>query len=473
MPKPFAAPKPPLDDPKPDGLTLTLTKFATLPKSSTNPKVPRGDKLDRHNRINYLGDVPDGSGRLFVPDLNGTLYFLTDGKPTVYLDVADEVGPDLWTSQGFGSGFGFVAFHPDFKRNGLFYTVHTEAYDALESKIADLGPRAKATVQGVVSEWTAKDPSAATFAGKRREVMRIGFPAYIHGIQQISFNPYAKRGSSDYGMLYIAVGDGGVVGKAAESGHESDMPQDLSMPQGKILRIDPRETEEDPWQVPDDNPEFGSPSAIGEIYARGLRDPYRFSWDQANGKTRMLLGSMGENRVESIYDVRGGDNFGWPDVEGPFTAHLLKDCDVTQMPMPPNPKFTYPVAAYSHLPAAGSGPCDDTGYAVIGGFVYRGKLKDLQGEYVFGDGVNGRVFHSDASMMERGAELAPVHEVTLLDSAGKEITLRDIASDPKVLTAGKPRVDLRFGRDGDGELYVLSKSNGTIWKVTDASGADR
>lgn len=189
----------------------------------------------------------------------------------------------------------------------------------------------------------------------------------------------------------------------------------------------------------------------------------------------MLLGSMGENRAESIYDVRAGDDFGWPKLEGPFLSQLLKNCNVAQIPGGPSdwPEFTYPVAAYSHLPAAGSGPCDDTGYAVIGGFVYRGKLEDLKGQYVFGDGVNGRVFHTDASAMARGGALAPVHEVTLRNMAGKQITMRQIASDPKVLTAGKPRVDLRFGRDGDGELYVLSKSNGTIWKVTDASWVEK
>jgi glucose/arabinose dehydrogenase len=184
----------------------------------------------------------------------------------------------------------------------------------------------------------------------------------------------------------------------------------------------------------------------------------------------MLLGSMGENRAESIYEVRAGDNFGWPTVEGPFLAHLLENCDVSKLPGGPGdwPKFTYPVAAYSHLPAAGSGPCDDTGYAIIGGFVYRGDLQALRGQYVFGDGVNGRMFHVDASQMSRGRALAPIHELTLREG-GKQVTMRQIASDPGVLTAGRPRVDLRLGMDGAGELYVLSKSNGTVWRITAAA----
>ncbi len=468
--KPFAAPSPPLQDPKPDGLTVTLTKFAQLPPSTTNPRVPRGDKLDRHNRINYLGEVPDGSGRLYVPDLNGSLYFLRDGKPTMYLDVANHVGPDLWTSRGFGSGFGFVAFHPNFARNGVFYTVDTEAGGALSTKKPNLGPAGDAVVHGVITEWIADDPKATTFSGSRREVMRLSFPGFIHGIQQIAFDPYAKSADADFGLLYIAVGDGGAVGIAAEDKRTSDVPQDLGVPQGKILRIDPRADGEKPWSVPSANPFVDRKGALGEIYAVGLRDPYRFSWDRGLGRRRMLLGSMGENRAESIYEVQAGDNFGWPKVEGPFLARLLEDCDVSKLPGDPDdwPNFTYPVAAYSHLPAAGAGPCDDTGYAVIGGFVYRGKLKALRGEYVFGDGVNGRMFHTGAVRMKHGSELAPVHELTLRED-GKQVTMRDIASDPQVLTAGKPRVDLRLGIDQAGELYVLSKSNGKIWRITAAS----
>lgn len=468
--KPFAPPTPPLADPKPDGLTITLTKFAQLPPSKTNPAVPRGDKLDRHNRINYIGELPDGSGRLFVPDLNGSLYLLRSGKPTKYLDVAKEVGPDFFNSRGFGSGFGFVAFDPGFGRNGRFYTVHTETGEALTAKKPDLGPSDDAVVHGVLTEWTAEDPKANAFEGERREVMRLAFPGFIHGIQQISFDPFAKPGDQDFGLLYVAVGDGGAVGQAAEDKRESVVPQDLSVPQGKILRIDPRAKGGEKWAVPDANPYAGLDGALGEVYALGLRDPYRFSWDRGLGKRRLLLGSMGENRAESVYEVRAGDNFGWPEVEGPFLAHLLENCDVTKIPGGPEdwPDFTYPVAAYSHLPAAGSGPCDDTGYAVIGGFVYRGKLEALQGQYVFGDGVNGRMFHVDANRMSRGSALAPVHELTLR-TGGKQVTMREIASDPGVLTAGKPRVDLRFGTDASGELYVLSKTNGTIWRITDAA----
>ncbi|MGQ0483261.1 MAG: PQQ-dependent sugar dehydrogenase [Pseudonocardia sp.] len=464
----FTPPTYPLPDPTPTGLGVTLTEFATLPPSKTNPPVPRGDKLDRRNRINYLGELPDGSGRLFVPDLNGRLYLLRDGRPTPYLDVAARTGASFWSHRGFGSGFGFVAFHPDFGRNGRFYTVHTEARDALRTATPDLSQPAGTVVHGVLSEWTARDPAADTFDGTRREVLRLGFVGYIHGIQQIDFNPTAKPGDPDHGLLYIAVGDGAAAGKAAEAKRPSTVPQDLGQPQGKILRIDPAATGPGrKYGIPPGNPLVSRPGALGEVYASGLRDPYRFSWDPAEDH-RMLLGSMGENRVESIYDVRPGDNFGWSEREGPFVVRLGESCEVYPLPATDAGKgFTYPLAAYSHRPARGVGPCDDTGHAVIGGFVYRGDaLPELRGRYVFGDGVSGRVFYTEADEMRRGSALAEVHELLLFDSAGAQVSMREIAGDPAVLLAGQPRVDLRFGRDGRGELYLLSKANGKVWKIT-------
>ncbi|HEY6424063.1 MAG TPA: hypothetical protein VIY28_12610, partial [Pseudonocardiaceae bacterium] len=124
--------------------------------------------------------------------------------------------------------------------------------------------------------------------------------------------------------------------------------------------------------------------------------------------------------------------------------------------------YTYPVAAYQHNPPPGW-PCDkDIGHAVIGGFVYHGdSVPDLRGKYVFGDGVDGRVFYTDASEMRRGDKnLAKIHEFRLLDGTGKQVTMQNLAGDS--------RVDLRFGSGGDGELYILSKANGKIWKVTGA-----
>ncbi|MBV9313029.1 MAG: PQQ-dependent sugar dehydrogenase [Pseudonocardia sp.] len=462
-----------LPDPTPAGIGITLTKFLTMPASMPNRPVPIGDNLERHDRINYLGEIPDGSGRLFVPDLNGKLYFIVNGVPREYLDVGAQVGPNFWDHEGIGTGFGFVAFHPDFARNGKFYTVDTEARDALRTQTPDLPYPKNTGIHGVVTEWTASNPAADTFAGTHREVLRIGLLTGIHGILQIGFNPTASPGTPDYGLLYLAVGDGGAAGDARES-LKTTVPGDLSLPQGKILRIDPGGTNgaHGQYGIPPTNPFVGRPGALPEIYASGLRGPYRFSWDSGDDH-RMFLGNIGNEQVESIYDVHAGDNYGWPEREGPFVVKLgegPESCDI--FPLPADDKkynYTYPVIAYTHNEVPPGHPkCQDSGYAVIAGFVYRGQaLPDLRGKYIFGDGVTGRIFYTDPADMRRGNDhLATIYELTLFDQQGKPIALEDVVGNPDVVLAGHRKVDLRFGMDARGELYVLSKANGEIWRVT-------
>ncbi|MGH3823336.1 MAG: PQQ-dependent sugar dehydrogenase [Pseudonocardiaceae bacterium] len=393
-----------------------------------------------------------------MPDLNGTMYLINRGTPQVYLNVGATFSPDFWTKAGLGSGFGFVTFHPEFAKNGKLYTVHTEAGGALGTKTPHLPAQDRTLVHGVLTEWTAADPSASTFSGTHREMLRLAFGSYIHGIQQIGFNPTAMPGDEDYRLLYIAVGDGG-------NGVRSDDPQELGIPHGKILRIDPLGTNGagSEYGIPATNPFVGKPGALAEIYAYGLRDPYRFSWDPAE-RSRMLLGSMGEHAIESIYQVQAGDNFGWSKREGPFVFKPEDRCHVYPLPEDDEQHgYAYPVVAYDHDPPP-DWPCDrDSGHAVIGGFVYRGDgMPDLRGKYVFGDGVDGRILYADTDDMRRGTKhLAKVYEFLLRNDTGKQVTMQDLAGDP--------RIDLRFGSDGAGELYILSKANGKIWKVTGAS----
>ncbi len=319
------------EDPVASQLALTLTEYASFPKSE--PVPPTTDpRIKRHARINYLGEVPDGSGRMFVPDLNGMLYLVKNRSPQPYLDVAAAAGPNFWSHRGIGNGFGFVTFHPDFKRNGKFYTVHSEGRDALTTKTPDLPPQPTPSVQGVITEWTTADPAANTFSGTHREVLRLAFRNLWHGLQEINFNPTAKRGDPDYGLLYVAVGDGG-------GGLSAPYPQDIGTAYGKILRIDPLGTDgaNGRYGIPKQNPFYGRPGALREVYAYGLRNPHRFSWDpqvtvDAEGpgrprlRHRMYLGVIGEHNAETIYEVKAGDNFGWPKREGPFA---LKDPDPT------------------------------------------------------------------------------------------------------------------------------------------------
>ncbi|MFI6732892.1 PQQ-dependent sugar dehydrogenase [Nonomuraea sp. NPDC050451] len=451
----------PVDDPIPEkpaasGLTLTLEEFASFPKTETTPD-PVDSRLVRWARINYLAELPDGSRRLFVNDLNGKLYFLDKGRPREYLDVGAAFAPDFVSGRGLGSGFGFAAFHPEFAGNGRFYTVHTEWGGALTTKTPDLTPQPGTRFHGVITEWTATDPKANIFAGTRREVLRLGFSGQIHGIQQIDFNPTARRGDKDYGLLYVAAGDGG-------RGSSSDDPQNLAIPQGKILRIDPAGTNSanGRYGIPAANPFTGQAGKLGEIYAYGMRDPHRFSWDPQAGN-RLFLGHIGEHAIEAIYDVGAGDNLGWSEREGAFVFNKADRCHLYTLPDDdPQYGYTYPVAAYDHDPPPGHSCTSDSGHAVTGGFVYRGqKLPLLYGKYLFGDIVDGQVFFTVAAEMnERTGRRATIHKPRLVDTSGKQLTMQDLA--------GSTRVDLRFGQDGAGELYVLSKANGKIWKITKA-----
>ncbi|GLF98363.1 PQQ-dependent sugar dehydrogenase [Streptomyces yaizuensis] len=450
----------PLPDPTPSRQALVLTEFATLPRSESVPP-PTDARLKRWARITHLGEVPDRSGRLFVPDLNGILHFLDrTGASRPYLDVAAAVGPDFWSHQGLGSGLGAVAFHPAFARNGVFYTVHTEGRAALTTKVPDLPAPAGARLHSVVTQWTAADPRAGTFGGTRREVLRLGFANTYHTIQEIGFNPNAAPGSAEYGLLYIGAGDG-----AAGAG--GTVPQDLAVPQGKILRIDPAGTDGPggKYGVPPANPFARDPAGaatLGEIYAYGLRNPHRFSWD-TGGRRQLLVGNVGEHRVEAVYEVRPGDNFGWSNREGPFVYRKADNPTCGVFPLPADDArygYTYPVAAFDHTPRADR-PCGDSGSALVGGFVQRGwQIPELHGVYVYAEGVGGRILASDVREMRRGGPPATTYQLPLVDGAtGLPTTMRDLA--------GHSRVDLRFGTDRSGALYVLSKANGRIWKVTD------
>ena len=450
------------EDPAPAGLGLVVQEVAQLPESEpTPPDMVTDPRLERHNRINYVGEIPDGSGRLYVPDLNGKLYFL-DGRTKeqkVYLDVGATFAPDFFSAQGLGQGFGFVTFHPEFKKNGKFYTVHVEAGEALKTKKPDLTPQPNTAYHGVINEWTAADPSADSFRGTHRELLRVGFSGRIHGIQQIDFNPNARPGDADYGKLYLAVGDGG-NGNVGDNGGD---PQNLAVPQGKILRIDPagNNSANGRYGIPEDNPFAGQPGKVGEIYAYGMRDPHRFSWD-TQGSKRMFLAHIGEHAIESIHQISPGSNLGWSEREGAFRFDKSDRCYL--YPLPPDDiknGYEYPLAAYDHDPPVGHPCTSDSGHAISGGYVYRGAdLPALRGKYLFTDIVDGRLFYTEEREMRRdptGQRRAQIYQLAVYDTAGNPVTMRQLA--------GHDRVDLRFGSDAKGEPFLLAKANGKIWKV--------
>ncbi|MBU2951072.1 PQQ-dependent sugar dehydrogenase [Tamlana agarivorans] len=436
--EPIPDPNQPLDDPiaeriTTDGLGLILEEFVTIPAS--NSGAP-------NTRINFLGHANDGSDRLFVNDLNDKLHVIINGIVSTYLDVSAAF-PYFAEEPRLGSGFGFFAFHPEFATNGKFYTVHTERFEALNTYTPDYISAGTDDMHGIITEWTATNPASNVFSGTKREVLRIGFDTYLHGFQQIGFNPNAISGSADYGLLYLALGDG------EENPVFSGAPQDISVPHGKILRIDPlgNNAPNGAYGIPSGNPFVNTAGALGEIWAYGFRNPHRFSWD-SEGTNKMFIGNIGEKNVDAVYLGEPGANYGWNAREGSFLFKTTDPNNVYPLPVNDNFGYTYPVAQYDH----------DEGYALLGGFVYRGNTyPDLQGKYIFGDVVKGRIFYTEESDMISGQSFAKINEFIIYDENLNQTSFLNLAN--------YSRADLRFGMDAQGELYALSKQNGKIWRI--------
>jgi glucose/arabinose dehydrogenase len=286
---------------------------------------------------------PPGDPRLFVVERAGTIQVLHDGTRTQFLDIHTHTTTD--GERGLLS----MAFDPNYATNGLFYVFYTGIS-------ADDG----VTGLGHVDEFhVSANPNVADPAG--RHVLTISRPsssASNHNGGQLQFGPD--------GYLYVSVGDGGTGGSTA---------QDLSVLNGKLLRIDPHQSGPNPYSVPSTNPFVGSGTARPEIWSLGLRNPFRFSFDHATGD--LVIGDVGEGSREEIdfSPASGGGgrgaNFGWPTCEGFMGANCS------------GPIFTAPVFDYSH-----SSPCN----AIIGGFVYRGsQAPELAGRYLYTDLCHGTV----------------------------------------------------------------------------------
>lgn len=228
---------------------------------------------------------------------------------------------------------------------------------------------------------------------------------------------------------------------------------------GCILRIDPMGTGSrvGDYGIPADNPwaDSDDPNVFGEIWALGMRNPHRISWD-TGGRGRMFFGDIGEMRIEEINIGEPGRDYGWPIREGVYrfdlmTRHLVYD--LTEEERRNEPDLTYPVAQYDHT----------EGYAISGGVVYRGEnLPELYGKYVFGDIVSGRLFYVEESDLEFGS-MAQVMEFNVSIDG-------ELSSFARLIGGG--RVDLRLGWDADDELYVFEKGRGVIFKAVSSTQAN-
>ena len=442
-----------LSDPLPDRIekgdaAVAAVDFVRAPRSVD---VARPGATNRaYARIQYLLPVPGGR-RLAFNDTRGFLYFTdVDAKPpSVYLDLRSQASG--FSNAAFPNEAGFMgfAFHPQFAMPGKagygkFYTAFSAEPESGDADYEHSG----AVQHSVIREWTATDPSADVFDGTSREVLRVGQFAANHNVGTIAFNPNADESAEDYGLLYICFGDGGSAHDPRNHG------QTLRAPLGAIARIDPFVTADGRrYGIPAGNPFVGRPGVAEEIWAYGLRHPQQFSWD-ADG--RMFIADIGQDQIEEINLGVAGGNYGWRLREGTFaTARGVgRTSHGPVFPLPANDpaSFIYPVAQYDH----------DEGFAVGGGYVYRGTVAALRGKYVFTDFPRGRVFTIDAGALRPG-ESARIDELRLTID-GREQDLVDVAGFYNTYTGGQ-RVDARLGTDHDGELYVLTKGDGWIRKL--------
>jgi Glucose / Sorbosone dehydrogenase len=500
-------------------VALEIKDYATMP--ITGMLDGRGQVNGLLSRVNFLREEPGGGrGRLFVNDLNGPFYILDkhSRKLTTYLDFNGREGHQgifhrLTYETGYANGFINFLFDPDYAHNGRFYTIHLEDPALPGSSIPDntsfpgfrtAGYSVTSAIQtpgeiqreAVLIEWTDTNISNSTFEGTARELMRVQFNGRTHPMGDFIFNPAARPGDADWRVLYIACGDGG----SGETRSAMRMnPQRLDTLVGKILRIVPslddhKDTssvsENGRYRIPDDNPFTGLAGARKEIWAYGLRNPSRLSWDD-----RLIANVIGLHTWETVVFIRRGANYGYSLREG----NQALESDNKTAGLPENDKIpvrisdavthgvvapTYPVIQYGHVKGGGD--------AVSSGYVYRGKaIPALRGKYLFGDISTGNLWYADYKEMLAADDadpqtMAPIHELKILwhkPEGGAELYGSMAAITESVYHArggtskGLPgsalvsggRSDIHLCADADGKLYILSKSDGMIRAVIGAA----
>lgn len=339
----------------------------------------------------------DGRGRLYVAEQQGTIRIIRKGAlaPGFMLDIRDRV------VQKGEMGLLSLAFHPEFKRNGRFY-VHYNSAEGAERR------RCKSGVSrcSIVSEFRVMRKRVVRQS--ERVLLNITQPYGNHNGGQLAFGP------DNY--LYIGLGDGGSGGDPDNNG------QNLRTLLGSILRIDVDQSSGPlNYSIPKDNPQWdGVAGARREIWAYGLRNPWRFSFDPLKGF--LYAGDVGQNMVEEIDIIQKGKNYGWNPVEG--DRCYLSDCKLED--------YTPPLLAVDQ---------EKTGWsAITGGLVYRGSnIPELCGAYIYGDYMDGEVrglYYDEDRGVVQDQLLGEVSNVS------------------------------SFGYDDDYEVYALNHWRGIVYKLT-------
>ncbi len=344
-------------------------------------------------QVSHAGD---GSNRMFVVEQQGRILIIQDGTvlSQVFLDIRSLV------DYGGEKGLLGLAFHPDYKSNGYFYVNYSRQAD---------GATVIARYQASPASSNSADPNSATI------LLVVPQPYVNHNGGQLLFSPID-------GYLYIGMGDGGSAGDPQDNG------QNINTLLGAMLRIDVDSGV--PYAIPSDNPYVGK-AGLDEIWATGLRNPWRFSFDRLNGD--LYIADVGQNLWEEVdfqaASTPGGLNFGWRCKEGQHEYNFSGACQTAD--------FTDPIAEYNHT----------EGRSITGGFVYRGAdYPSLYGQYFYADYVTGKIWTVSQSSSDPITWTAP----QLMLETGMNISA--------------------FGEDESGELYVVAISQRTVYQLVDVNG---
>ncbi len=352
-----------------------------FPAVSLEPVVAEG--LERPVFVTHAGD---GTGRLFIVEQPGRIRVVQDGRllETPFLDITERV------RHAGEQGLLGLAFHPAYKQNGRFFVNYVRASDR----------------STIIAEFrVSAQPDRATPTEKILLTVAQPYPNHKGGM--VEFGPD--------GMLYIGLGDGG------SAGDPENRAQNREELLGKMLRVDVDHG--DPYAIPADNP-FKGGKGRPEIFATGLRNPWRFSFDPVSGE--LWVGDVGQNEWEEIDVVRRGDNLGWRVMEG---AHCYRPRFLCA-----KDGFVAPVFEYAH---------EHRRCSITGGYVYRGtRIPDLHDAYLYGDYCSGEIFG-----FRRDHTPAEGQPAVLLNT-GKGIS--------------------SFGLDQAGELYVIDHSGGAVFRLIPA-----